>query len=170
MKIFLIGFMGCGKTHWGRQLADKLHLPFLDLDEEIERETGKSVTDIFSEKGEEGFRQIERASLHQLTESGGSFVMSTGGGTPCFFNNIDYLLRKGVVVWLNTSVETICQRLRKERSSRPLVAAIPDSELRAFVLKKYSGRKIFYQQAHVILPEEDLTLENLVTQIFHANS
>ncbi len=170
MKIFLIGFMGCGKTHWGRLLSDKLHLPFMDLDEEIERQEGKTVTEIFAEKGEEQFRNLERETLQQLTEAGGSFVMSTGGGTPCFFNNMDYLKRKGVVVWLNTSLETVCQRLRKERASRPLVASIPDSELRAWVLKKYSGRKIFYQQAHVILPEEHLTLETLVTQIFHANS
>jgi shikimate kinase len=170
MKIFLIGFMGCGKTHWAKILSEKLHIPFFDLDEKIVEQKGKSISGIFETEGEEHFRLLEKDILHLLTESHESFVMATGGGTPCFFNNIDYLKKKGTVVWINCSTDCLYNRLIKEKEKRPLIKNIPDDELKSYIIKKYSSRKIFYQQANVILPEEVITVENLVNRIFHANA
>lgn len=84
MKIFIIGFMGCGKTHWGRQLSKKLQMPFFDLDLLIEEREGKGITEIFAEMGEEYFRMLEKDVLYLVTESHETFVMACGGGTPCF--------------------------------------------------------------------------------------
>ncbi|MFL5811242.1 MAG: shikimate kinase [Flavisolibacter sp.] len=170
MKIFLIGFMGCGKTHWGKLLSAKLNMPFFDLDEKIAEHEGRSIADIFKKEGEEYFRLLEKDVLHILTESHDSFVMATGGGTPCFYNNIDYLKKQGTVVWINCSTECLYQRLVKEKAIRPLISNIADDELKSYIVKKYSGRKIYYQQANVILPEEIISLENMVNKIFHAKS
>ena len=170
MKIFLIGFMGCGKTHWGKLLSEKLGVPFFDLDEKITEQEGRPIDEIFKTEGEEYFRMLEKDVLHLLTESHESFVMACGGGTPCFFNTIDYLKRQGTVVWINCSTDCLYQRLIKEKDQRPLISSIPDDQLKTFIIKKYSSRKIFYQQASVILPEENVTLENMLNKIFHANA
>jgi shikimate kinase len=114
MKIFFIGFMGCGKTHWGNLLSQKLNLPFFDLDQKIVEHDGRSVSEIFKKEGEEYFRLLEKDVLHLLTENHESFDMACGGGTPCFYNNIDYLKKKGTVVWINCSTEMLYQRLVKE--------------------------------------------------------
>lgn len=168
MKIFLIGFMGCGKTHWGKQLSQKLQIPFFDLDEMIVEREGKEITEIFAELGEEYFRMLEKDVLHLVTESHESFVMATGGGAPCFFNNIDYMKSRGTTVWINCSIDCLHNRLVKEKDKRPLIRSIPDDELKSYIIKKYSDRKIFYQQAHVILNEDDVTLEALIEKTFHA--
>jgi len=170
MKIFLIGFMGCGKTHWGKLLGEKLGVPFFDLDEKITEQEGRPIHEIFKTEGEEYFRMLEKDVLHLLSESHESFVMACGGGTPCFFNTIDYLKRQGTVVWINCSTDCLYQRLIKEKDQRPLISSIPDEQLKTFIIKKYSSRKIFYQQANVILPEENVTLENMLNKIFHANA
>ncbi|MGZ3853001.1 MAG: shikimate kinase [Flavisolibacter sp.] len=169
IKIFLIGFMGCGKTHWGRLLSQKLNVPFFDLDEKIVEHQGNSIPEIFAKEGEEQFRLLEKDVLHILSENHENFVMATGGGTPCYFNNIDYLKRQGTAVWINCSTDCLYQRLIKEKDKRPLIAGIPDTDLKSYIIKKYSSRKIFYQQATVILPEEVITIEDLVNKIFHAN-
>ena len=168
MKIFLIGFMGCGKTHWGRQLSQKLQIPFFDLDDLIVEREGKEITEIFAELGEEYFRMLEKDVLYMLTESHESFVMACGGGAPCFFNNIDYMKSRGTTVWINCSIDCLYTRLVKEKDKRPLVKNIPDAQLKSYIIKKYSDRKIFYQQAHVILAEDDVNLEALIEKTFHA--
>jgi shikimate kinase len=168
MKIFLIGFMGCGKTHWGRQLGQKLQIPFFDLDEKIVEQEGRSVSQIFEEDGEEYFRMLEKEILYMLTDGHETFVMATGGGTPCFYNNIDYLKQRGTVVWLNCPVECLYQRLVREKEQRPLLRKISDSELKSYIVRKFSNRKIFYQQAGVIIQEDSLTLDKLVSLIFHS--
>ena len=168
MKIFLIGFMGCGKTHWGKLLSRKLQMPFFDLDEMIVEREEKQITEIFAELGEEYFRMLEKDVLHMITESHESFVMACGGGAPCFFNNIDYMKRNGTTVFINCSIECLHSRLVKEKDQRPLIRSIPDDELKSYIIKKYSDRKIFYQQAHIILNEDDITLEALIEKTFHA--
>ena len=166
MRIFLIGFMGCGKTHWGRQMSQKLQVPFFDLDQMIEERESKSITEIFAELGEEYFRMIEKDVLYIVTESHDSFVMACGGGAPCFFNNIDYMKSRGTTVWINCSTDCLYNRLVREKAKRPLIQNIPDSELKSYIVKKYSDRKIFYQQADVILPLDDLSLEALIEKTF----
>ena len=167
MKIFMIGFMGCGKTHWGKLLSEKLKVPFFDLDAMIEEREGKPIAEIFSEMGEEYFRMLEKDVLYLVTESHQTFIMACGGGTPCFFNNIDYMKRRGTTIWIHCSTDCLYERLRKEKAARPLIQSIPDEELRSYIIKKYSDRKIFYQQASVILPDEEVTLDKLIERAFH---
>jgi shikimate kinase len=167
MKIFFIGFMGCGKTHWGKAIAKKLGLPFFDLDAKIEEDAGKSISQIFEESGEEHFRMLEKEVLNLLTESHETFVMATGGGTPCYYNNIDYMNAKGTTVWINCSVDCLHSRLVKEKVHRPLISELDNDGLRSFIIKKFGDRKIFYQQASVILNEDDVQLEPLIDRIFH---
>ncbi|MBN9381362.1 MAG: shikimate kinase [Chitinophagaceae bacterium] len=162
MKIFLIGFMGSGKTHWGKLLSAKLQLPFRDLDSLIVDKEQKSIADVFSEKGEEYFRYREMETLEELVGREESFVLSCGGGTPCFFNNIEFMKKSGRVVWLNTSVDVLKERLLKERMSRPLIKEISDEELKRYIIRKLSERKMYYEQADIIVNEESITLEELI--------
>ena len=162
MKIFLIGFMGSGKTHWGKLLSAKLQLPFRDLDSLIVDKEQKSIADVFSEKGEEYFRYLEKETLEELVNREESFVLSCGGGTPCFFNNIEFMKKSGRVVWLNTSVEVLKNRLLKERMSRPLIREINDEELKRYIIRKLSERKMYYEQADIMVNEESITLEELI--------
>lgn len=168
MKIYLIGFMGAGKTHWGRLLSQKLSIPFFDLDEQVTEHAGKTITEIFATEGEEQFRIQEKEALHIITESHNSLVMACGGGTPCYFNNIDYMKQSGAVIWINTPVEILFQRLVKEKEKRPLIRNLSDEQLKNFIVKKFADRKIYYEQANVKVEEEPVQLEKLIEKIFHA--
>ena len=168
MKIFLLGFMGSGKTHWGRELSQKLSIPFFDLDEQIVNSENKSINEIFEEQGEEKFRLLEKDTLHIITESRDSMVMATGGGTPCYFNNIEYMNRSGTTVWLDTPIQVLYERLLKERSHRPLLKNLSDEQIKSFIIKKFSDRKIYYEQASIIINEEPIQLDKLIEKIFHA--
>ncbi len=168
MKIFFIGFMGSGKTHWGKQVSEKLHLPFIDLDEQIISHEEKSITEIFSANGEEYFRLLEKDILHIITESHENFVMACGGGAPCYYNNIEYMNQSGTTIWINTPLETLFQRLIKEKETRPLIRDLSNDRLKGFIIKKFSDRKIYYEQADIIVDEDPVRLENLVEKIFHA--
>ena len=166
MKIFLIGFMGSGKTHWGRLLSAKLKLPFSDLDTVIVEREGKTVAELFSEKGEEYFRYQEKEVLEEIIGLKESCILSCGGGTPCFFNNIELMKKSGKVVWLNTTIDVLQARLLKEKVSRPLIRDIGDEELRRYIARKLSERKMYYEQADVMVNEESVTLEELTLLLF----
>jgi shikimate kinase len=169
MRIFLIGFMGSGKTHWGKQLASQLKIPFYDLDEIISAKENKSVTEIFAERGEEAFRLKERESLETLIDENPSMVLSCGGGTPCFFNNIEKMKKYGVVVWLNTHVEILLKRLMKEKSKRPLIRNIPDEDMKSYIIRKLNERRMYYEQADVILDNENsISINEFIQTILHA--
>jgi shikimate kinase len=168
MKIFLIGFMGSGKSHWGRLLSQKLSMPFFDLDEQVAEHAGKSIPEIFETEGEEQFRLSEKDVLHIITESHDSFVMACGGGSPCFFNNIDYMNKAGTTVWINTPPGTLFERLVKEKEQRPLIKTLSDDQLRNFIAKKFASRKIYYEQAVLVVEEEPVELDKLIEKIFHA--
>lgn len=166
-KIFLIGFMGSGKTHWGRMLSENLQLPFFDLDYVIAQTENKSISDIFTEKGEEYFRYKEKEVLEELVNDHQKFILSCGGGTPCFFNNILFMKKSGKVIWLDTSVDVLKKRLLKERMSRPLIKAIGDAELKHYIIRKLGERKMYYEQADIIIDEEKITLSSLVELLNH---
>lgn len=168
MKIFLIGFMGSGKSYWGRRLSEKLQAPFFDLDEKVVEQEGKSINEIFAEQGEEYFRRQEKEVMHILTESHSTFVMATGGGTPCYFNNIEYMNNAGTAVWINTPADVLYDRLIKEKEHRPLLRNLSDEQLRAFISKKYADRKMYYEQADVIIDDENSSLDDFLQKIFHA--
>lgn len=155
--------MGSGKTHWGRKLSAKLNLPFFDLDSVIVEAEQKSVADIFTDKGEEHFRYLEKETLERITMEQESFILSCGGGTPCFFNNIEFMKKSGKVIWLNTSIDMLTQRLHRERQTRPLISdVVTDEDLRRYIVKKLSERRMYYQQADVTVGEETTNLEELI--------
>jgi shikimate kinase len=161
--------MGAGKTHWGKQVANRMGLPFHDLDELVVAQEGKSIADIFSENGEEYFRLAEKQILEELVEREDSMIISCGGGTPCFFNNIDFMKRYGIVVWLNTHVEVILQRLLKERMHRPLLKDIKDEDLRNHIIRKLNERRMYYEQADVIIDKEDsISMNDFIQTVLHA--
>lgn len=166
MRIYLIGFMGSGKTYWGRQLSQKLGLPFFDMDEQIVNSEGKSINEIFETYGEEYFRLKEKGILHVITETHGSFVMACGGGSPCYFNNIDYMNQSGTTVWLNTPLQALFKRLLTEKAERPLLKDLSDEQLRSYITKKFADRKIFYEQAEVIVDEDEISLDHFIEKIF----
>ena len=168
MKIFLIGFMGSGKTYWGRLLSEKLNMPFFDLDEEIVNAENKSITEIFAREGEEYFRLKEKEVLHSIADNNTTFIMSCGGGAPCYFNNIEYMHKVGTTVWLNTSIDTLYSRLLKEKEQRPLLKDLSDDNLRTFIKKKFSDRKIYYEQADMKIEDENITLDHFIEKVFHA--
>ena len=155
--------MGSGKTHWGRKLSVKLGLPFFDLDSVIIEQEQKSVADIFTDKGEEYFRYLEKEILERITTDQESFILSCGGGTPCFFNNIEFMKKNGKVIWLNTSIDMLTQRLHRERQTRPLISdVVTNEDLRRYIVKKLSERRMYYQQADVTVGEETTNLEELI--------
>ena len=167
MKIFLIGFMGSGKTHWGRLLSEKLGIRFFDLDEQVVEQAGKPITEIFAADGEEQFRMMEKDILHIITESHDSFVMACGGGSPCYFNNIEYMNQSGTSVWINTPLDTIFSRLISEKDKRPLIKSLSDDQLKSFISKKFADRKIYYEQADVVVDDDPLPLEQLIQKVLH---
>jgi shikimate kinase len=146
MKIFLIGMPGSGKTTLGKQLAEKLALEFVDLDDEIQKEAGKSVQDIFSQQGEDAFRQLESSLLNRWAASSKNFVMATGGGAPVFLNGIDTINATGLSVFLDVSVDQILSRLSAS-NDRPLLQADDDSEKKMKLTTLFQKRLPMYKKA-----------------------
>ncbi|WP_346238749.1 shikimate kinase [Niabella insulamsoli] len=165
MRIYLIGFMGVGKTHWGKQLGKKLKMPFFDLDELIENDEEKSVNEIFNQEGEEYFRMKEREILHWVTETHQSMILSCGGGAPCFFNNIDYMNGKGVTIWIDAPFEILLGRLRQHKDTRPLLKDLDDEQLKAYIVKKTSDRKMFYERAQIRVDDQKIKLADFIELI-----
>lgn len=155
MKIFLVGMPGAGKTTLGRQLADKLFTPFIDLDKEIESVEQRSVSEIFRDSGEDYFRAVESRLLHQHAASPESFVMATGGGAPCFFNGMNVINSAGVSVFLDVPVETLAARTAN-KENRPLLqsSSLEDLNERLAAIRK--GRIDTYKQARIVLERPDL--------------
>lgn len=162
MRVFLIGFMGSGKSHWGRLLSSEISLPYYDLDQLIETSAGMPISKIFEQKGEEHFRKLEHEMLEKTIEDNEELILSCGGGTPCFFNNIDLMKAKGKVLWLNTALPVLVERLKKEKQKRPLISEVSDEELTQFIFKKMNDRRIYYEQAHQTIREDEATLETLL--------
>lgn len=151
MKYFLIGYMASGKSRKGRLMAKELGLTFIDLDAYIVRREACSIPDIFRSGGEEEFRKAERRCLHEVCELYESFVMATGGGTPCYFDNMDYMNAQGKTLFLNPDIDTLVARLLRKKEKRPLVSHLPDSRLRDFVEAHLRERMPYYMQAQEII-------------------
>ena len=146
IRIFLTGYMGAGKTTLGKAFACEISVPFIDLDWYIEERFHKSIRELFTERGEASFRELERNMLHEVGEFE-DVVVSTGGGTPCFFDNMDYMNQAGTTVFLNTSPLVIVDRLKRQRADRPLLAMYSDDELEFFVREHLESRLSFYLKA-----------------------
>lgn len=153
--LFIIGYMACGKTTFGRALARATGRDFIDLDFYIEQRFRMSVSRIFAEKGEEDFRRMESAMLREAGEFE-NVVIACGGGTPCFNDNIEYMNSRGLTVWLEASVEKMVRRLVINNSRRPLMAGRSEAEIREGVVKGLAAREPYYSQAAMRLSGEDL--------------
>ena len=166
MKVVLIGYMASGKSSVGRLLAKELSVEFIDLDAYIEKEQQKSIDAIFSEKGEIFFRKLENEMLQKVLKEHESILLSTGGGTPCYANNIETILNNSDhSIYLQLSVSCLVERISSEKDQRPLVKDIKDDELPEFVGKHLFERRQYYEQAKHIVGNEKKTLEEVVAEI-----
>ncbi|MEL5892111.1 shikimate kinase [Bacteroides sp. GD17] len=146
IRIFLTGYMGAGKTTLGKAFARQLNVPFIDLDWHIEERFHKSIRELFAERGEASFRELERTMLHEVGEFE-DVVISTGGGTPCFFDNMDYMNSCGQTVFLDVHPDVLFRRLRIATQKRPILQGKTDEELRAFIVEALEKRAPFYSRA-----------------------
>lgn len=161
MKIFLIGMMGSGKSFWTKQLAQKLKCGGYDLDFLIESSEEKTIGEIFAEDGEEYFRKTEAKVLRWFGEKK-IFVLATGGGTPCFHANMEWMNKNGTTIWIDESVDVLVERLKPEKDHRPLIKNLSDDELKDFLAKKIEERKQFYSQSKIHLQGNDINLKNML--------
>lgn len=160
MKIFLIGFMGSGKTTVGKKLSNKLGFQFIDLDEHIEKSYGKSVPEIFEMEGEEKFRTLETVALKEVVQFENT-VIATGGGTPCFNRNMDIINKNGTSVYLKMSVDTLTNRLINAKSVRPLIKDFSEATLKEYILTKLTDREPYYLQSQYKVKAKNLNVEEL---------
>ncbi len=159
--IFLVGFMGSGKTTWGKKLANAMGLPFLDLDHEIVKHIGMSIPEYFALHGEDRFRTVEREIMQQ--QLGKTGVISTGGGTPCYFDNMDWLLEHGTVLYLKHSPKSLWNRLsNSDVNKRPALKGMTGDDLLAFIETKLAERAPFYERSSIIVDQINTPLEELV--------
>lgn len=160
MRIFITGFMGAGKTHWGKIWADELGVPFLDLDASIVAQQQRSIADIFEQEGEDFFRNIESIALRN-TAAIKDCVVACGGGTPCYLNNMEWMNNNGQTVYISVPPITLQQRLLQESASRPLIRHLNSQQLLSFIEMSLDERMPFYKQAVWLLDEQFLTPQTI---------
>ena len=165
--VVLLGYMGSGKTTVGRHLAKKLALPFVDLDDYLKEIHDSSVPNLFLEHGEIGFRKLEQTALDDLLSSTQASVLSLGGGTPCYANNMQSVIQSTPhTFYISPSISTLCHRLYSEKDHRPMISHLTsEHELQEFIAKHIFERKYFYEQANHLLYIQDETPQELVDQI-----
>ena len=165
--IILLGYMGCGKSTVGRLLAKQLVLPFVDMDYYLNKIHGRSVPNLFLEHGEIGFRKLEKRALDDLLALPQASVLSLGGGTPCYADNMQSVIQSTPqTFYLSPSISTLCHRLYSEKEHRPMISHLTSKDnLQEFVAKHIFERKQFYEQANHLLNIKDETPQELVNQI-----
>jgi shikimate kinase len=162
--IFFIGFMGCGKTTWSRKLAAHLGYDFIDLDQVLEEQAGMTIAEYFATHGEESFRILESEVLKQTPYSQ-STIVSTGGGLPCFFDNMAWMKAHGKTVYIKLSPKTLVDRLERSKHKRPLLNEKQGDELLAFITERLAEREVYYLQADYIANGISLSVEYLTDLI-----
>jgi shikimate kinase len=165
-KIILVGYMAVGKTTIGKELAKKTNLKYFDLDELIEKNENKTISELFNQKGELYFRKIEHQIFETLITNEDSFVLSTGGGTPCYYNNHLFLEDKKVSsVYLNASIDLIFERLIKENYHRPLINKLKETELKEFISKHLFERSFFYLKARIKISVDNKSIDQICEEL-----
>lgn len=167
MIIVLLGYMGCGKSTIGQQLADNMGCSFLDLDDFIEAHQKLSISELFKIKGEVQFRAIERRAVETVCRSHDNLVLALGGGTPCYSNTMTFLVEHPNVqtVYLKSSIQTLYNRLVNEKSKRPLIEHISDEKLTEFIAKHVFERSKFYNQAQLVVLSDNNSVKAIATEI-----
>lgn len=166
-SIFLIGYMGSGKSTIGKTLAKKQNIPFIDLDQYIEKQENTSVRQLFEEKGELSFRKIERQVLTHLLESKKPKVIALGGGTPCYFDNMEKIINSPhSSIYLNAAIPLLVERLSKEKFTRPLIAHLAShEEILEFVAKHLFERNPYYRKANYQVAIQSQPTDEVVEEI-----
>lgn len=159
-RVFLIGFMGSGKTFWGSKWAAVSGFKFFDIDEIVEAEQGKTIAEIFAQDGEGHFRNLETDVLRTFVDKQ-NVVIATGGGTACYNDNITWMNTNGTCIYLRSSAENIFKRLISETEKRPLIKHLQNNELLFYITEKIKERESFYQQAEIIIDVDNLTEDYL---------
>nr|MBC7612032.1 shikimate kinase [Pseudopedobacter sp.] len=167
-RIFLIGFMGCGKSKLGKSVAYKFNRPFIDLDELIELQNQMPIPQLFAAVGEQGFREKERDVL-QNAAFAKDVIIATGGGAPCFFDNMEWMNDNGITVFIDSPIKVLADRLINARVERPLVKGKSYEELIEYIEAKLIERRPFYEQARIKLKELDLNADILMLALEELN-
>lgn len=160
MRIFLIGFMGCGKTTLAKKLSARLGYRLVDLDHEIEHKLGQSVASFFADHGEDAFRKLESEMLKTLNYDQNT-VIATGGGTPCFFDNMDWMNAHGHTIYIEMPPPALATRLQGGKASRPLLKDLNKEEIQHYIEQKLSEREVHYQKAKSIVSGINLGADDL---------
>lgn len=157
--------MGSGKTTLGKRLANKLNKIFFDLDAEIEKNEGEPINEIFEKHGENYFRKIEKEILHKIINNNENFVMSLGGGTPCFYDNMNVVNHSGVSIYIKYNSGILASRLMNAKTERPLIKNFTNLELKKYVENKLTEREGFYSESEIILEQNNLKIEDIIKLI-----
>ena len=158
--------MASGKSTIGREISKKLNMKFIDLDDYISKREKSSILEIFKVKGEIYFRRIESLYLSEILNSKDSIILSLGGGTPCYSNNMELILNsEASSIYIKASIKTLVARLTSEKNKRPLVAELENDKLIEFVAKHLFERRFFYEQASITVITEDKSIEEITTEI-----
>ena len=165
MIISLIGYMGSGKSHIAKLLSDRLGIKLIDLDKEISKKNKMTIAEMFQKKGEIFFRRQERALLEEIVATEDSCILSLGGGTPAYYNNMELLNQNSESIFLRTSIKNLTERLLKQKHKRPLIANISDQDLPEFIAKHLFERNIFYNKAKYTVNTDDKTPEMVVEEL-----
>lgn len=165
MKIVLLGYMASGKSAVGKILAKKMNLQFIDLDDFIEKKEQLTISEVFKAKGEIYFRQIEGVYLKELLNLTENCIISLGGGTPCYGNNLEMIKKTSTSFYLKASINTIFDRLKHETSQRPLVATIGIDNLKEYIAKHLFERAVFYDKATFTISVDEKNLEEISEQV-----
>lgn len=160
-RIYLIGFMGCGKTSWGKKLAVGLGYDFIDLDHVLEAKVEMTIPEYFSSHGEEEFRKLESEVLKK-TNYPEKVVVSTGGGLPCFFNHMEWMNQTGQTVYIHLSPKALASRLENAKTPRPVLQGKKGEELVVFIEHKLAEREGFYAKATHLVSGIDMSVEGLM--------
>ncbi|MXS70939.1 dephospho-CoA kinase [Flavobacteriaceae bacterium W22] len=165
MIISLLGYMGSGKSHISKILSDEINYKLIDLDKEISRRQKLTIPEIFEKKGEIYFRKLEREVLEEILATRENTVLSLGGGTPAYYNNMEIINHNSKSIFLMTSVPVLSERLSKQKEKRPLIAKIPDEDLPEFIAKHLFERNAFYSKAQFSIKTNQKTPENIIREI-----
>ncbi|KQM35925.1 shikimate kinase [Chryseobacterium sp. Leaf201] len=165
MIISLVGYMGSGKTHISKILSEKLNFKFIDLDKEIFQRNKLTIAEIFEKKGELYFRKMEREVLEEILAKEKNAVLSLGGGTPVYYNNMEIINNNSKSIFLKASVGTLSERLFKQKEKRPLIAHISDENLPEFIAKHLFERNQFYGKAQFSVSTDHRQPEGIVDEI-----
>ncbi|MCW3162398.1 shikimate kinase [Chryseobacterium oryctis] len=165
MIISLVGYMGCGKSHISKILSEKLHFKLIDLDKEISKRNKLTIPEIFEKKGEIYFRKLERETLEEILAGEENVVLSLGGGTPVYYNNMEIINHNSKSIFLRASIGTLTERLSKQKEKRPLIANISDENLPEFIAKHLFERNEFYNKAQFSISTDSRDPEEIVSEI-----